>query len=102
MTTAKSTSGWGRIAGTTQLEDLADADLVIEAVYEQMDLKQNIFSQLDAICKPDAILATNTSYLNVDEIAARTRRPESILGLHFFSPAHVMGLIEVVRAQKNR
>ncbi|BBO74496.1 3-hydroxyacyl-CoA dehydrogenase [Desulfosarcina widdelii] len=90
----------GRIAGTTQIEDLADADLVVEAVYEEMALKQNIFSQLDSICKPDAILATNTSYLNVDEIAARTRRPESVLGFHFFSPAHVMGLIEIVRAQK--
>jgi 3-hydroxyacyl-CoA dehydrogenase len=89
-----------RITGTIQLADLADADLVIEAVYEEMDLKQNVFSQLDAICKPDAILATNTSYLNVDAIAARTRRPESVLGLHFFSPAHVMELIEVVRAQK--
>ena len=90
----------GRISGTTRLDDLADADLAIEAVYEEMDLKQNIFSQLDVICKPDAILATNTSYLNVDDIAAHTRRPESVLGLHFFSPAHVMELIEVVRAQK--
>lgn len=90
----------GRISGTTQIEDLTDADLVIEAVYEEMDLKKNIFSQLDAICKPDAILSTNTSYLNVDDIAAQTRRPESVLGLHFFSPAHVMELVEVVRAQK--
>ena len=90
----------GLIKGTTQMEDLADADLVIEAVFENMDLKKEIFSKLDAICKPGAILATNTSYLNVDEIAAMTQRPEYVLGLHFFSPANVMRLLEVVRAAK--
>ncbi len=90
----------GLIKGTTHMENLADVDLVIEAVFENMDLKKEIFSKLDAICKPGAILATNTSYLNVDEIAAMTQRPEYVLGLHFFSPANVMRLLEVVRAAK--
>lgn len=90
----------GLITGTTKMEDLADVDLVIEAVFENMDLKKEIFSKLDAICKAGAILATNTSYLNVDEIAAMTQRPEYVLGLHFFSPANVMRLLEVVRAAK--
>jgi 3-hydroxyacyl-CoA dehydrogenase len=90
----------GLITGTTKMEDLADVDLVIEAVYENMDLKKEIFGKLDAICKPGAILATNTSYLNVDQIAAMTRRPEYVLGLHFFSPANVMRLLEVVRGAK--
>jgi 3-hydroxyacyl-CoA dehydrogenase len=88
------------IKGTTRMEDLDDADLVIEAVYENMDLKKEIFGKLDKICKPGAILATNTSYLNVDDIAAQTSRPEYVLGLHFFSPANVMRLLEVVRAAK--
>ncbi len=90
----------GLITGTTRMEDLADVDLVIEAVYENMDLKKEIFGKLDAICKPGAILATNTSYLNVDQIAAMTQRPEFVLGLHFFSPANVMRLLEVVRGAK--
>jgi 3-hydroxyacyl-CoA dehydrogenase len=90
----------GLIKGTTRMEDLADVDLVIEAVYESMDLKKEIFGKLDKICKPGAILATNTSYLNVDDIAAQTSRPEYVLGLHFFSPANVMRLLEVVRAAK--
>ncbi|MBA2881056.1 3-hydroxyacyl-CoA dehydrogenase [Desulfosalsimonas propionicica] len=88
------------ITGTTRMEDLADADLVIEAVYENMNLKKEIFSKLDKICKDGAILATNTSYLDVNEIAAQTSRPESVLGLHFFSPANVMRLLEIVRAEK--
>jgi len=88
------------ITGTTKIEDLADVDLVIEAVFENMDLKKEIFTKLDAICKPGAILASNTSYLNIDEIAAMTKRPESVLGLHFFSPANVMRLLEVVRGAK--
>ena len=90
----------GLITGTIAMEDLADADLVIEAVYENMDLKKEIFRKLDAICKQTAILATNTSYLDVNEIAAQTRRPESVLGLHFFSPANVMRLLEIVRGDK--
>jgi 3-hydroxyacyl-CoA dehydrogenase len=79
---------------------LAGCDLVIEAVYENMDLKKNIFAQLDAIAKPGAILASNTSYLSIDEIASVTKRPQDVLGLHFFSPANVMKLVEVVRGAK--
>ena len=77
---------------------LADCDLVIEAVFERMDIKKDIFTKLDAICKPGAILATNTSGLNIDEIASVTKRPEAVIGLHFFSPANVMKLLEIVRA----
>jgi 3-hydroxyacyl-CoA dehydrogenase len=90
----------GLITGTLAMEDLADVDLVIESVFEDMDLKKEIFGKLDAICKKEAILATNTSYLDVNEIAAQTGRPESLLGLHFFSPANVMRLLEVVRGAK--
>lgn len=79
---------------------LADVDLVIEAVFEDMSVKKDVFTKLDAICKPGAVLATNTSYLNVDEIAAMTSRPEDVIGLHFFSPAHVMKLLEIVVADK--
>jgi 3-hydroxyacyl-CoA dehydrogenase len=79
---------------------LADADLVIEAVFESMDVKKDVFTKLDAVCKPGAVLATNTSYLDVDEIAAITRRPADVIGLHFFSPAHVMRLLEIVVAAK--
>jgi 3-hydroxyacyl-CoA dehydrogenase len=85
---------------TLSLEDLADCDLVIEAVYESMDVKREVFGKLDAICKPGAILASNTSYLNIDEIAASTSRPQDVLGMHFFSPANVMKLLEVVRGEK--
>ncbi|AZV76873.1 3-hydroxyacyl-CoA dehydrogenase [Parasedimentitalea marina] len=79
---------------------LAQADLVIEAVFEDMAVKKTVFTQLDAVCKPGAILASNTSYLDVDDIAACTTRPEDVIGLHFFSPAHVMKLLEVVVADK--
>jgi 3-hydroxyacyl-CoA dehydrogenase len=79
---------------------LAKADLVIEAVFESMEVKKDVFTRLDAICKPGAVLASNTSYLDVDEIAAMTRRPQDVIGLHFFSPAHVMKLLEIVVAAK--
>ena len=79
---------------------LSDCDLVIEAVYEDMVIKQDVFRKLDRIAKTDAILASNTSYLNIDEIAGVTGRPESVLGMHFFSPANVMRLLEVVRGAK--
>jgi 3-hydroxyacyl-CoA dehydrogenase len=88
----------GLIKGSLDLGDLASADMVIEAVFERMDVKKDIFSRLDKICKPGAILATNTSGLNIDEIAAVTSRPDAVIGLHFFSPANVMKLLEVVRA----
>lgn len=89
-----------RLDPALDLGKLADCDLVIEAVYENMDVKCDIFSKLDSICKPSAILASNTSYLDLDEIAAATSRPESVVGLHFFSPANVMRLLEVVRGAK--
>ncbi|MBS0295829.1 MAG: enoyl-CoA hydratase/isomerase family protein [Proteobacteria bacterium] len=82
------------------LEDLADCDLVIEAVFELMEVKKEVFGKLDRIVKPGAILATNTSYLDVNEIAASTSRPELVVGLHFFSPANVMKLLEVVRGKE--
>ncbi|WP_334654520.1 3-hydroxyacyl-CoA dehydrogenase NAD-binding domain-containing protein [Sphingomonas panaciterrae] len=90
----------GLLTPTLKLEDLADCDLIIEAVYENMDVKKELFTKLDAIAKPGAILATNTSYLDVDEIAAVTKRPEDVVGMHFFSPANVMRLLEVVRGEK--
>jgi len=85
------------ITGSLQMADVKDADMVIEAVFEDMGLKQDIFRQLDALCAPGAILATNTSGLDVDQIAAVTSRPQDVVGAHFFSPAHVMRLLEVVR-----
>lgn len=89
-----------RIQGTVDYGDLADADLVIEAVFENLDIKKDVFSQLDAVCKPGAILATNTSYQDVNQIAAATQRPQDVIGLHFFSPANVMKLLEVVRGDQ--
>lgn len=83
----------------TEYDALAGADLVIEAVFEDMGVKKDVFARLDAVCKPGAVLATNTSYLDVNEIAAVTRRPGDVLGLHFFSPAHVMKLLEIVVAE---
>ncbi|BCA58519.1 3-hydroxyacyl-CoA dehydrogenase [Sphingomonas sp. HMP6] len=90
----------GALTPTLDFAALADCDLVIEAVYENMDVKKEIFGKLDAICKPGAILASNTSYLDVNEIAAATNRPGDVLGMHFFSPANVMKLLEVVRGEK--
>lgn len=84
----------------TDYDALADADLVIEAVFESMDVKRDVFTALDRVCKDGAILATNTSYLDVNEIAAFTGRPADVIGLHFFSPAHVMRLLEIVVAGK--
>lgn len=86
--------------GTLSYDDLGDCDLIIEAVFEKMEIKKEVFSKLDAVAKDGAILASNTSYLNVDEIAACTKRPADVLGLHFFSPANVMRLLEIVRAEK--
>ncbi len=87
----------GLITGALDQAALADCDLVIEAVFERMDIKKEIFTNLDRICKPGAILATNTSALNIDEIGAVTKRPQDVIGLHFFSPANVMKLLEIVR-----
>jgi 3-hydroxyacyl-CoA dehydrogenase len=90
----------GLITGSLDLNDLADCDLIIEAVFENMTVKKDIFTRLDAIAKPGAVLASNTSALDINEIAAVTKRPESVIGLHFFSPANVMKLLEVVRGDK--
>jgi 3-hydroxyacyl-CoA dehydrogenase len=90
----------GALKPTLDFADLAECDLIIEAVYETMEVKKDIFTRLDAIAKPGAILASNTSYLNIDEIAACTKRPEDVVGMHFFSPANVMKLLEVVRGDK--
>ena len=98
ITAAQVEQRTGLITGSMDMNALADVDLVIEAVFERMDIKKDIFTKLDAICKPGAILATNTSGLNIDEIAAVTKRPEAVIGLHFFSPANVMKLLEIVRA----
>ena len=91
----------GLITGSTGFQAVADADIVIEAVFERMDVKKEIFRKLDAICKPGAVLATNTSTLDVDEIASVTSRPEDVIGTHFFSPANVMRLLENVRGAKS-
>jgi 3-hydroxyacyl-CoA dehydrogenase len=88
----------GRLTGTLNMDDLADCDLVIEAVFENMEIKKEIFGNLDRIVKQGAILATNTSGLDIDEIASATKRPQDVIGLHFFSPANVMKLLEIVRA----
>jgi 3-hydroxyacyl-CoA dehydrogenase len=85
---------------TTDYADLSDCDLVIEAVFEEMAIKKEVFGRLDKIVKPGTILATNTSYLDVNEIAASTSRPQDFLGLHFFSPANVMKLLEIVRGTR--
>jgi len=90
-----------RINGTTEIQDLEDVDIVIEAAFEDMELKKKLFAQLDEIVQSDAILATNTSTLDIDEIAAATGRPEKVVGTHFFSPANVMKLMENVRGAKS-
>jgi len=90
----------GRITPSTDYADMADADIVIEAVFEEMDVKKSVFAEIDRLARADAILATNTSTLDVDGIAQSTNRPESVLGTHFFSPANVMTLLEVVRSEK--
>jgi len=91
----------GLIQGTTDFNALADADLVIEAVFEEMPIKKDVFARIDKVAKANAVLATNTSTLDVNEIASATRRPESVVGMHFFSPANVMRLLEVVRGEKS-
>ncbi len=91
----------GRLTTTTELADLADCDLVIEAVLEELPLKREIFAELDRVTGPDAILATNTSALSVSEIAEAAERPERIVGMHFFNPAPLLPLVEIVRAEKS-
>ena len=88
------------LSGSLDFDKLADCDLIIEAVFERMDIKKDIFARLDKVAKPGAILASNTSYLDIDEIASVTSRPGDVIGLHFFSPANVMKLLEIVRGEK--
>jgi len=92
--------GLQRLITSTSYDDVADADLVIEAVFEDMSIKKTVFAKLDEVCKNGAILASNTSTLNIDEIASATRRPQDVIGLHFFSPAHIMRLLEIVRGKE--
>ena len=99
LTAAQVDAYVARIEAATDMTVLADADLVIEAVFENLAIKQEVFAQLDTICKPDAILASNTSYQSIDEIAEATQHPERVIGMHFFSPANVMKLLEVVRGR---
>jgi 3-hydroxyacyl-CoA dehydrogenase len=100
ITAEEAQGAMGLLKPTLNLDDLADCDLIIEAVFENMDVKKEVFGKLDRIAKPGAILASNTSYLDVDEIAASTSRPQDVVGLHFFSPANIMKLLEVVRGAK--
>jgi 3-hydroxyacyl-CoA dehydrogenase len=101
MTPADVEKRMGLIHGTTDWNAIRDADIVIEAVFEEMPIKKEVFARLDGLAKPDAVLATNTSTLDVDEIASATTRPESVIGTHFFSPANVMRLLENVRGKKS-
>ncbi|MFT4056375.1 MAG: 3-hydroxyacyl-CoA dehydrogenase NAD-binding domain-containing protein [Novosphingobium sp.] len=100
LTTDQVEAAMALLTPTLEFGALGECDLVIEAVYENMDVKKQVFGRLDAVAKPGAILASNTSYLDVDAIAACTSRPEDVLGMHFFSPANVMKLVEVVRGAK--
>jgi len=100
MTADQVEAAMGALTPSLDFSALADCDLIIEAVFEQMEVKKEIFARLDKVAKPGAILASNTSYLNIDEIAAATSRPQDVVGLHFFSPANVMKLLEVVRGAK--
>lgn len=100
MEAADAQAAMARLNPTLDFGALAEADLIIEAVYESMDVKKDVFGKLDKVAKPGAILASNTSYLDIDAIAAVTSRPEAVLGMHFFSPANVMKLLEVVRGAK--
>ena len=100
MTAEQVEGAMGLLNPTLDFNALSECDLIIEAVFENMDVKKEVFGRLDKIAKPGAILASNTSYLNIDEIAASTSRPEDVVGLHFFSPANIMKLLEVVRGAK--
>lgn len=100
LTAEAATERLGRLALAPAIEAAADADLVIEAVFEDLAVKKAVFTTLDRVCKPSAILASNTSTLDVDAIAAFTDRPQSVIGMHFFSPANIMRLLEVVRGEK--
>jgi 3-hydroxybutyryl-CoA dehydrogenase len=101
MTADERTAALQRLTLTTELADFADCDLVIEAVLEELPLKRDVFAELDRVCRPDAVLATNTSALSVAEIAEGTAHPERVVGMHFFNPAPVLPLVEIVRAPRS-
>jgi 3-hydroxyacyl-CoA dehydrogenase len=100
MTAGEAAAAIARVSPATDLAAARDADLVIEAVFESMAVKREVFGRLDAECRPGAVLATNTSTLDVDAIAEATARPSDVIGMHFFSPAHVMRLVEIVRGRR--
>jgi 3-hydroxybutyryl-CoA dehydrogenase len=87
----------GRIKGTTEMSDLKDVDFVVEAVIEDLDLKKKVFKELDELCRPEIVIASNTSSMSITEIAAATKRPDKICGMHFFNPAPIMRLVEIIR-----
>ncbi|GIM28483.1 3-hydroxybutyryl-CoA dehydrogenase [Clostridium polyendosporum] len=97
MTEAEKEEILSRITGTTDINLAADCDLVVEAVVENMEVKKQIFAELDKICKPETILASNTSSLSVTEVATATGRPDKVIGMHFFNPAPVMKLVEIIK-----
>ena len=101
LTPRTSRSGWASSPAPPTGRRSRDADIVIEAVFEEMPIKKEVFAKIDGICKPGAVLATNTSTLDVDEIASATKRPDDVIGMHFFSPANVMRLLEIVRGEKS-
>jgi 3-hydroxybutyryl-CoA dehydrogenase len=101
MTEDERDAALARLTLTTELADLAGCDLVVEAVLEELDLKREVFAELDRICRPDAVLATNTSALSVAAIAEATTRPDRVVGMHFFNPAPVLPLVEIVRAPQS-
>ena len=101
MTADERDAALARLQLATDLADLGECDLVIEAVLEELDLKREVFAELDRICRPDAVLATNTSALSVGAIAEATTKPERVVGMHFFNPAPVLPLVEIVRAPKS-
>jgi 3-hydroxybutyryl-CoA dehydrogenase len=101
MSVADKEAALRRLTLTTELDELADCDLVIEAIVEELGPKQELFAELERICRPDTILATNTSALSVSKIAEATQRPERVIGMHFFNPAPVLPLVEIVRAKQS-
>ena len=101
MSEADKDAALGRLTLTTDLDDLADCDLVIEAIVEELEPKRQLFAELQSICRPETILATNTSALSVTKIAEATQRPERVIGMHFFNPAPVLPLVEIVRAERS-
>ena len=100
MTDDRAAAAIARVTPINSLDMLNDADLIIEAIIERMDVKKSVFSSLDVIAKPGAVLASNTSYLDINEIAAATSRPEDVIGMHFFSPANIMRLLEIIKTDK--